>query len=109
MANDVETEQVVDASGEWRGGAQKLASVVQVRGSIPIFWSQDEVTLTNPKPDITLQHFDPLFNATRLHFKVMRGDMHCLGSRCTCCSASVAKQREQFRGALQRDDSDNLG
>jgi len=68
-ANDVETEQMVDATGEWTGAPWKLASVVQVRGSIPLFWSQEEATLTAPKPDITLQHFDPLFNATRLHFK----------------------------------------
>lgn len=30
VANDVETEQVVDASGEWTGAPSKLASIVQV-------------------------------------------------------------------------------
>ncbi|KAJ3046927.1 hypothetical protein HDU99_009642, partial [Rhizoclosmatium hyalinum] len=38
VGNNVETEQVIVVSGE--GGVQKVASYVQTRGSIPLFWGQ---------------------------------------------------------------------
>ena len=41
----------------------------QVRGSIPLFWIQD-YNQRKLKPDILLQRFDPLYDATRLHFQV---------------------------------------
>lgn len=67
VANDVEAEQLVDAGIDRRTGIPQLASVVQVRGSIPLYWNQEGVT--HLKPDITLQHYDPLYTATRLHFE----------------------------------------
>lgn len=50
VANDVETEQIVldEEAGSCKG---KMSSVVQMRGSIPLFWSQ-EVSRLSPKPDI---------------------------------------------------------
>ncbi len=45
--------------------------ILQVRGSIPLYWNQEGVT--HLKPDITLQHYDPLYTATRLHFEVSSG------------------------------------
>ena len=44
----------------------------QVRGSIPLYWGQDVASMSpvNPKPAIQLQHNDPHFLATRLHFQV---------------------------------------
>ena len=50
VANDVETEQIVldEEAGSCRG---KMSSVVQMRGSIPLFWSQ-EASKFSPKPDI---------------------------------------------------------
>ena len=50
VANDVETEQIVfeDAS---EGFSIQISSVVQIRGSIPLFWSQ-ETSRLNIKPDI---------------------------------------------------------
>jgi len=50
VANDVETEQVVfeDVSEEQ---PVQISSVVQNRGSIPLFWSQESSRL-NLKPDI---------------------------------------------------------
>lgn len=46
-----------------------LSSVVQLRGSIPLFWGQDALTL-NPRPNIMLQNTDPLYEATAKHFSV---------------------------------------
>ncbi|EPS69498.1 hypothetical protein M569_05268, partial [Genlisea aurea] len=67
VANDVETEQIVldDETGSYKG---QMSSVVQVRGSIPLFWSQ-EASRFSPKPDIILQRYDPTYEATGLHFE----------------------------------------
>ncbi|KAL5993085.1 Phosphoinositide phosphatase sac1 [Asimina triloba] len=67
VANDVETEQIVldEAAGSCEG---KMSSVVQMRGSIPLFWSQ-EASRFSPKPDIILQRYDPTYQATKLHFE----------------------------------------
>ncbi|XP_076882515.1 phosphatidylinositol-3-phosphatase SAC1-like [Bidens hawaiensis] len=67
VANDVETEQIVldEEAGSFKG---KMSSVVQMRGSIPLFWSQ-EASRLSPKPDIILQRYDPTYEATRLHFE----------------------------------------
>ena len=50
VANDVETEQIVfeEEAGSWKG---RMSAVVQMRGSIPLFWSQEAGRLS-PKPDI---------------------------------------------------------
>ncbi|RZC62676.1 hypothetical protein C5167_024438 [Papaver somniferum] len=67
VANDVETEQIVlnEEAGLSKG---KMSSIVQMRGSIPLFWSQ-EASRFSPKPDIILQRYDPTYQATKLHFE----------------------------------------
>ncbi|MCD7455894.1 hypothetical protein HAX54_030045 [Datura stramonium] len=67
VANDVETEQIVfeDVS---EGSPFGVSAVVQNRGSIPLFWSQ-ETSLLNIKPDIILSRKDFKFEATKLHFE----------------------------------------
>lgn len=67
VANDVETEQIVfeDNPG---GIPTRISSVVQNRGSIPLFWSQ-ETSRLNLKPDIVLRQRDKNYEATRLHFE----------------------------------------
>lgn len=67
VANDVETEQIVldEEVGSFKG---KMSSVVQMRGSIPLFWSQ-EASRFSPKPDIILQRYDPTYQATQSHFE----------------------------------------
>ncbi|MBA0789796.1 hypothetical protein Gohar_014484 [Gossypium harknessii] len=67
VANDVETEQIVfeDVSD---GFPTQITSIVQNRGSIPLFWSQ-ETSRLNLKPDIILSKKDQSYEATRLHFE----------------------------------------
>lgn len=67
VANDVETEQIVldEQAGSCKG---RMSSVVQMRGSIPLFWSQ-EASRFSPKPDIILQRYDPTYEATKMHFE----------------------------------------
>uniref|UniRef100_A0A2P2KSW8 Phosphoinositide phosphatase SAC1 n=2 Tax=Rhizophora mucronata TaxID=61149 RepID=A0A2P2KSW8_RHIMU len=67
VANDVETEQIVldEEAGSCKG---KMSSIVQMRGSIPLFWSQ-EASRFSPKPDIILHRYDPTYQASKLHFE----------------------------------------
>lgn len=67
VANDVETEQIV-LENVPEGCPLQISSVVQNRGSIPLFWSQ-ETSRLNIKPDIILSRKDPRYDATQLHFE----------------------------------------
>ncbi|KAF8113397.1 hypothetical protein N665_0050s0053 [Sinapis alba] len=67
VANDVETEQIVSEDVPEEHPMQ-ISSVVQNRGSIPLFWSQ-ETSRMNIKPDIVLSKRDLSYEATRLHFE----------------------------------------
>jgi len=67
VANDVETEQILFEDVP-EGSPMQITSVVQNRGSIPLFWSQ-ETSRLNIKPDITLSRKDQNYQATRLHFQ----------------------------------------
>ena len=66
-ANEVETEQIIidESQGSSLGG-HCFTSFVQLRASIPLFWSQP--TELNFKPDVFLHSFDPLYHATAVHF-----------------------------------------
>jgi len=126
VANDVETEQarpivafrlgpsllhpaplsqIVDA-GSWpcrRDGAQppppRCASVLQVRGSIPLFWSQQASPLS-PKPDIVLSRFDPFYDATRLHFAALASRY---GGRTVVLSLIKAVEKRPREALLRRE------
>ncbi|KAF9616130.1 hypothetical protein IFM89_028596 [Coptis chinensis] len=67
VANDVETEQIVFEDVP-EGNPTQVSSIVQNRGSIPLFWSQ-ETSRLNIKPDIMLSKKDENYEATRLHFE----------------------------------------
>uniref|UniRef100_A0A0A0KP83 SAC domain-containing protein n=1 Tax=Cucumis sativus TaxID=3659 RepID=A0A0A0KP83_CUCSA len=67
VANDVETEQIVFEDVP-EGVSMQLSSIVQNRGSIPLFWSQ-ETSRLNLRPDIILSKKDQNYEATRLHFE----------------------------------------
>lgn len=67
VANDVEHEQILhDESKSPSSGV--FCSYLQVRGSIPTFWTQ-ESSVTMPKPPIELNRVDPSYTASRLHFE----------------------------------------
>ncbi|KAK7347920.1 hypothetical protein VNO80_22463 [Phaseolus coccineus] len=67
VANDVETEQMVFEDVP-EGFPIQISSIIQNRGSIPLFWSQ-ETSKLNIKPDIILSKRDQNYQATRLHFE----------------------------------------
>ncbi|XP_056015815.1 polyphosphoinositide phosphatase-like isoform X2 [Ostrea edulis] len=70
VANEVETEQIVIDSSVTFLEKTSVTSFVQIRGSIPLYWSQD-VTKMVPKPPIMLDQSDPYAGAAGLHFNQM--------------------------------------
>ncbi|UKJ88280.2 hypothetical protein MACJ_000724 [Theileria orientalis] len=73
VANDVETEQILH---DW-GVTSSVSSFVLMRGSIPIFWSQDPNDSFLIKPPIIYPHNDPTNSSARAHFKQM---LSCYGA-----------------------------
>jgi len=75
VANDVETEQIVSdtlttsfhAPGPKLYSSPQHTSYVQHRGSIPLYWTQDNTGVT-PKPDIDINLIDPFYDAAAQHF-----------------------------------------
>ncbi|KAL9637363.1 MAG: hypothetical protein Q9164_002228 [Protoblastenia rupestris] len=75
VANDVETEQIVSemlttslhAPGPGFFANPNYTAYVQHRGSIPLYWTQDNSGVS-PKPDIELNLIDPFYTAAALHF-----------------------------------------
>ena len=75
VANDVETEQIVSeqtttsfhSAGPMLYANPNYTSYVQHRGSIPLYWTQEN-TGVSPKPDIKLNLVDPFYSAAALHF-----------------------------------------
>lgn len=51
VANEVETEQIVHDASVMSFTAGSYSSYTQVRGSVPLYWSQDISTMM-PKPPI---------------------------------------------------------
>ncbi|OJJ37592.1 hypothetical protein ASPWEDRAFT_39314 [Aspergillus wentii DTO 134E9] len=75
VANDVETEQIVSelTTTSFHSAGPNLytnpfyTSYVQHRGSIPLYWTQENSGVS-PKPDIELNLVDPFYSAAALHF-----------------------------------------
>lgn len=67
VANEVETEQIVYDTSVTHLDKSRITSFVQMRGSIPVYWSQD-ISKMVPKPVIQLDQRDPYFYTAGVHF-----------------------------------------
>ncbi|KAI8520730.1 phosphatidylinositol-3,5-bisphosphate 5-phosphatase [Branchiostoma belcheri] len=70
VANEVETEQIVHDASVLSLGSGRYTAYVQMRGSVPLYWSQD-ITTMMPKPPIGLDLADPYAYIAGLHFNDM--------------------------------------
>ncbi|GAM26714.1 hypothetical protein SAMD00019534_098890 [Acytostelium subglobosum LB1] len=68
VANEVETEQIVQEPLSGNTRQSQFSSYVQVRGSIPLYWEQDNNIVT-PKPPIQMQRMEPFYGSTIVHFQ----------------------------------------
>ena len=66
-ANEVETEQIVHDGNVSSFRYGLYTSYVQLRGSVPTYWSQNIVKIA-PKPPINIDLKDPFFEAAGKHF-----------------------------------------
>ena len=56
VANEVETEQIVHDAGCSFHSNGRYTSFLQLRGSVPSYWSQD-ITTIRPKPQIISEYY----------------------------------------------------
>ncbi|GBG31302.1 Phosphoinositide phosphatase SAC1 [Hondaea fermentalgiana] len=66
-ANDVEIEQIVQDHMLLSTDPGGISAYVQMRGSIPTYWSQ-ETSVAMPKPPIKRHRSDTWYTPTRMHF-----------------------------------------
>ncbi|KAG0319364.1 phosphatidylinositol-3,5-bisphosphate 5-phosphatase [Dissophora globulifera] len=109
VANDVETEQIVsEMSTTSFYGAGSLSanpnhtSFVQHRGSIPLYWTQDNTNMS-PKPPIELNVIDPYFSAAGLHFDDM---FKRYGAPCIVLNLIKAKEKTPRESLLLKEFSE---
>jgi hypothetical protein len=68
VANEVETEQIFYLMSSQPGFIPRVTSLIQCRGSIPLFWSH--TNLYSPKPDVQLESdLDMRLIASKKHFE----------------------------------------
>jgi len=104
VANDVETEQIVaemsttslHAPGPLPLENPNYTSFVQHRGSIPLYWTQDNSGVT-PKPDIDLNIIDPFYSSAALHFDHL---FERYGTPITVLNLVKARERTPREGKL---------
>ncbi|KAM3183565.1 hypothetical protein ACTXT7_010097 [Hymenolepis weldensis] len=77
VANEVETEQIVCDTAEPTLSRMRVSSVVQHRGSVPLFWSQDTAKIMVGKPPLAITWEDPYYEAFGKHFADLI-ERHCV-------------------------------
>ncbi len=117
VANDVETEQIVNepltsafyvprrtANGkptpadQSRDPSPRFTSYVMHRGSIPVHWTQDS-TIMSPRPPIEISVVDPYFSAAALHFDDM---LRRYGAPIIVTNLIKTGERQEREGKLGR-------
>ena len=81
VANDVETEQILEEVSGWIG-KPKISSFIQIRGSIPIYWFQTQNSFYH-KPEIKVNLSDIRFKAMKRHFSSL---IERYGVPCIVCN-----------------------
>lgn len=105
VANDVEHEQIIH--DETPGADGVFSSYLQVRGSIPTYWTQ-ESSVTMPKPPIVLNRVDPTYHATQLHFEDLIERYGCPIVVVDLVKQSEKREREVIIGNEYRHAIDYL-
>jgi hypothetical protein len=70
VANDVETEQILEEISTSCPEKPIISSYIHIRGSVPIYWYQEHVAFI-PKPTIRVNYSDVFFETTKRHFSLL--------------------------------------
>ena len=90
VANDVETEQILEEVSTTCSERPSITSYVHIRGSVPIYWHQDQTSIL-PKPDIKCNFTDIRFDATKRHFYILSKRY---GQPSVVCNLTKAKEKK---------------
>ena len=90
VANDVETEQILEEVSTTCSERPSITSYVHIRGSVPIYWHQDQTSIL-PKPDIKVNFTDIRFDATKRHFYILSKRY---GQPSVVCNLTKAKEKK---------------
>ena len=90
VANDVESEQILEEVSTTCSERPSITSYVHIRGSVPIYWHQDQTSIL-PKPDIKLNFSDIRFDATKRHFYILSKRY---GQPSVVCNLTKAKEKK---------------
>ena len=96
VANDVETEQILEEISISCSNFPIISSFVHIRGSVPIFWYQEQNSIL-PKPEINLNYSDIKFDATKRHFENI---FKRYGKPCLVCNLTKKSEKKKQQETL---------
>ncbi|PSN50035.1 hypothetical protein C0J52_03285 [Blattella germanica] len=99
VANEVETEQMVHDSGVSSLSSGHFSSFVQLRGSVPLQWSQSKMV---PKPAISFDLSDPFYDTAGEHFNQL---LKRYGSPVYVLNLVKKKERKKHESILSEEFS----
>ncbi|KAL9969462.1 hypothetical protein ACROYT_G021682 [Oculina patagonica] len=100
VANEVETEQIVHDASVLSFKSGRFTSYVQLRGSVPSFWSQEVKQVMVPKPQIIVDRADPFCSAAGQHFNQL---LKRFGSPVVILNLVKKKERKRHEQILSEE------
>ncbi|XP_039285340.1 polyphosphoinositide phosphatase [Nilaparvata lugens] len=104
VANEVETEQVVEDTGVSSYDSPRITSFVQMRGSIPAHWSQD-ISKMVPKPAIIFDLSDPYSETAGAHFNNL---LYRYGSPIIILNLVKKREKKKHESQLSEEFSSSV-
>lgn len=99
VANDVETEQILEEISTSCPEKPIISSYVHIRGSVPIYWYQEQNGIL-PKPDIKVNYTDIFYESTKKHFMKL---IERYGEPTIVCN--LTKKKEEHKQELLLNES----
>ena len=103
VANDVETEQILEEISTSCSDFPIISSFVHIRGSVPIYWYQEQNSIL-PKPQINLNYSDIKFDATKRHFENI---FKRYGKPCLVCNLTKKHEKKKRQETLLNEWYEN--
>ncbi|CAH8674479.1 unnamed protein product [Schistosoma bovis] len=97
VANEVETEQIVHDSSYSFLRHGRVSSYVQMRGSVPLFWSQESSKVVVGRPPLEILRDDPFYESMGLHFSSL---LKRHGSPVIVLNLMKKREKRQFETIL---------
>ena len=96
VANDVETEQILEEISNQNLNYPNITSFVHIRGSVPLYWYQEQINIL-PKPEIKLNLNDLEFKSTKNHFNNL---IERYGEPIIICNLTKKKEKKKKQEQL---------